>query len=252
MRKIMIISISLVLICSGFIFANDLKGKDVLDKVEEAIGANNSHLNLTMILYNSSGNSRERTLEIYKKEGDKDRSLVKFLAPATVKGTTFLAIENNGDSDMYLYMPALGSERRIAGSQRNSSFVGSDFNYNDLAIIGGGNYNSDYQAKILEFKDLIYKLELKPTDEDIDYQYLYMWVNSEKWYPLKIEFYDSKGELNKILTTGLINEDDGYLFFQEILMEDIKKGGKTEILLNSVNYNLDLDDNLFTVRNMKR
>ncbi len=252
MKKIVIFTMFFILACSSVLLANELTGEDVLNKVEESMRADTSHLNLTMTLFNSSGDSRERKMEIYKKYGVKDRSLIKFLAPATVEGTAFLALEENGESDMYLYMPALGSERRIAGSQRNSNFVGSDFTYNDLAIIGGGNYNSDYKSKILEIRDDIYKLELIPIDEDIDYKYVYMWVNSEKWYSIKMEFYSSNGELNKLLNTGKINEVNGYLTFEEIIMEDVKKGSKTEIVLNNVTYDLELDDNLFTVRNMKR
>lgn len=232
--------------------ADELSGNDILNKVEEVMGAETSRLNLTMTLYNSSGDSRERKLEIYRKDEDENKTLIKFLSPATVEGTAFLALEKNEESDMYLYMPALGSERRIAGSQKNSSFVNSDFSYNDLAIIGGGNYTSDYKSKISEVNDVLYKLKLVPIDEDIDYSYLYMWVNSDKWYPTKMEFYDNNEELQKVLSTGAVNEDYGYLTFEAITMEDVEKGSKTIIALSDVTYDLELNDNLFTVRYMKR
>ncbi len=252
MRKIIVLCLSLIVACSAILYANEITGEDILNKVEESMGGETSHLKLTMKIYNSKGDCRERSMEIYRKDGSKDKSLIKFLAPATVKGTGFLALEENDNTNMYLYMPALGSERRIAGSQRNSSFVGSDFSYNDLAIIGGGNYSSDYSSKIIEYKDEVYKLEMIPSDEDIDYQYVYMWVNSDKWYPVKIEIFNSSGELAKIMDTSSINEEDGYLTFEEIVMRDVKEGSKTEIILSDVSYDIELDDNLFTVRNLKR
>ncbi|MFP4661284.1 MAG: outer membrane lipoprotein-sorting protein [Halanaerobiales bacterium] len=249
---IMFLFMVCILILSGAISAENLSGNDILKKVEEAMGANTSYLNLTMTLYNSSGDSRERELEIYRKEGEKDKTFIKFLSPATIKGTAFLALEEDEDSDMYLFMPALGSERRIAGSQKNSSFVGSDFSYNDLAIIGGGNYTSDYKSESLEFSNEIYKLKLLPIDEDIEYKYVFMWINADKWYPTKMEFYNSDEKLQKVLTTGTVYEDNDYLIFEDITMEDLEKGSKTKIVLNNVTFELELDDNIFTVRHLKR
>jgi hypothetical protein len=61
------------------------------------------------------------------------RTLIVFLAPATERGTKLLTIENNVRRDEYfLYMPFLGKVKRIYGSRRNESFLGTQFRYEDL------------------------------------------------------------------------------------------------------------------------
>ena len=79
-----------------------------------------------------------------------------------------------------------------------------------------------------------------------------MWVNTDRWYPVKMEFYNSREELFKMLKTGEVREIDGYLSFKDMTMEDIKKGSKTELIIRDVQYDLDLNNSLFTVRSLKR
>ena len=47
-----------------------------------------------------------------------------------------------------MYLPEFNNVRRIAGSAKNGSFMGTDFTYNDLSLI---NYDtSDYDAKLIK------------------------------------------------------------------------------------------------------
>ena len=75
---------------------------------------------------------------------DRRPVLVRFTYPNDIAGTGFLVWERpGGDDDRFLYLPALGRVRRITGAERQESFVGSDFTYEDI----GGRALEDYRIR---------------------------------------------------------------------------------------------------------
>ncbi|MCK8825387.1 outer membrane lipoprotein-sorting protein [Fuchsiella alkaliacetigena] len=244
----------LVLSLSGLATAQELTGNDVLENVEESISADTAQITFSMELHDGD-RVRNRKLETYTMDGpDYDKGKVRFLEPASVEGTGFLTRDphDSDDDDMYLYMPAVGSVRRIAGSDKNNSFVGTDFSYNDLSLLGGANYDDDYDATIIEENDEEYLLEIIPTDEEIEYSYGKMWVQKSNWFPTKVEFYDEDEELYKVLENEDIKEIDGYWTAGQMTMSDVQDDTKTVLYLEEIIYDEQLDPRLFTTRNLQR
>src|SRR4051812_5342424 len=89
-----------------------------------------------MRVYDRQGRVRERTLLILRLRGtggQGDKSLIRFLSPNDIKGTALLVWEHpNADDERFLYLPAIGRVRRIAGEEKQQSFVGSDLTYEDI------------------------------------------------------------------------------------------------------------------------
>ena len=78
---------------------------------------------------------------------DGDRLLIRFTYPNDIRGTAFLVWEHpQGDDERFLYLPSLGRVRRIAGSEAQESFVGSDFSYEDI----GGRELEDYTYALVD------------------------------------------------------------------------------------------------------
>ena len=90
-----------------------------------------------MRLYDRQGRVRERALTMLRMRGEKgkgDRTLLRFTYPNDIRNTSFLVWEHPGavDDERFLYLPALGRVRRIAGQEKDESFVGSDLSYEDI------------------------------------------------------------------------------------------------------------------------
>src|SRR5690606_6102101 len=104
-----------------------------------------------------------------------------------------------------LYLPALGRERRIAGSAAQDSFMGTDFTFEEIGSLG--TFSRDYDAERLA--DEVYQgvdsyvLRLVPREAGGKYSAVTLWVAKESFVPLRVEFYNRQGSLEKIL----INED---------------------------------------------
>src|SRR5688572_28636039 len=110
--------------------------------VQDRDTGRDSRAELRMKLFDRRGRPRERALTLLTlRRAEGDRSLIRFTYPNDIRGTGFLVWEHpRGDDERFLYLPSLGRVRRIAGSEAQESFVGSDFSYEDI----GGREFDDY------------------------------------------------------------------------------------------------------------
>ena len=226
-----------------------MTGQDVIDRVKDEYGDFQSQV-VTMKIKTYDGKSLVTDREVVvltRKQGDVDQSLLKFLSPKDVEGVGLL---DQGDDIMYMYLPEFGKVRRIAGSAKNGSFMGTDFTYNDLSFI---NYDtSDYEAELMEETADSYKLELRTTDKDSGYEKVLMTVRKSDWFPIKIVFYNTEGRLQKELSAFDVTQYGRYKFPKRLQMVDLLANHSTEITLSEPEFDRELDDNLFTTRTLQR
>lgn len=234
--------------------AQTLTAEEVLTRLESARSAETAFMKMRMELYNTAGDQRTRQLTNRHKEGAVEKTLIEFSAPADVKGTAFLSLENreNSEEDMYLFLPVLGSVRKISGSQKNGDFVGSDLTYNDLSVFSSGNYKDNYEGQIIASSSEEYLLRLTPIDPDIEYQFGKMWIRTDIWLPTKIEFFDQAAELLKTVILKDFAEVDKNWTAREITVTNQQKGTKTVLKITEIEFNLELADQLFTTRYLER
>ena len=159
--------------------------------------------------------------------------------------------EENKEDNQWIYLPALGKIKRISSDSKGDYFMGSDFTYDDL---GERNIDAD-NHKLLRTDTLdgeeVYVVESIPKDEDYMYSKTITWVIKDKWIGLKKEFYDRSGEHLKTLKVNEYKEIDGIITVTESEMHNIQKDHKTQLKLDEVKYNSGIDENTFSVRQMK-
>lgn len=248
---VVILGITVLILSSN---AMALDGEEIINKVDDTLKADTRQSKIQMIIINENDQERERTIEIFSKgEG---KGLIEFLAPADVEGTSFLTLEENGDENMWLYLPTVGNVRKIASHMKTGSFMGTDFSYNDISVIGGSSYQDDYDSSLEEEvtyqDDQCFLLETVPTKEEIGYSKMKMWVRKDDYIPLKLEFYDEEQELLKIMENSNIESIDQHLTPQKITMENVQEGTKTILRLEEVEYDVEIPDNIFTTRYIER
>lgn len=251
---LLVISILLIGGLGTTVIAEDMTGEDILKKVDNEMNSETRDFVLNMTIVNEDGHKRDRKITI-KTKGE-NKGLVKFLEPGDVKDTALLTVEEDGQENMWLYLPALGNVNKIASHSKNGDFMGTDFTYNDIDMVGSSNYEDDYDSELVgeeEIRgDMCYKLSTIPIKESINYSEMKMWVRKDDYMPLKLEFYDEEGKLQKIMTNKNYRDIDSHLTPEEIVMENVKKGTKTILELSDVEYNIKLDDQIFTTRFLTR
>jgi hypothetical protein len=209
-----------------------LSASEIVKTARDKQFPKNSVSDITMVLINKRGNERVRKLQTKRKEygNGEAKSVAYFLSPADVKGTAFLVWEHaDQPNDVFIYLPAMKKIRRIASEQKQQSFMGSDFSYADME-------NDDVDN----------------ADSDSEYGKLTSWVGKAEFIPYKVEFYDKKGKLYKVmkvLRTGPVGEDILPLQFS---MENVQKNHKTELSLDKIEIDQQISDEEFTHRAIQR
>ena len=229
-------------------------GPQIITKVNELMNQESSKATMTMTIFTSSGQQRTFEYLSYSKNFG-EKNLLVYLEPSRVKGQKMLML-NNAD-DIWAYFPRTKRVRKLATHAKRQKFEGSDFSNEDLG--SGDSFTKDFAARLIgeENKENFdcYKIELtRKQDADISYSKLVMWVRKSDFIPLVIDYYDEKNpdEPLKTLTQSDIKIIDGIPTGTHLVMHNHGDNTNTSIELKEINYNIPLDDDLFTEQGLKR
>ena len=252
--KSFILALVIALIpCSAFA----LSATEIMTKSHEAFyyPGKDFKARMVMKLISAGGQQRIRELTLLRKNfpGDKQKYFIYFFQPADVKDMTFMVYKYpDRDSDRWLYIPALNMVRRIAAQDKRSSFVGSDFSYEDVS---GRNVNEDVHTLVREEKlgaRDCYVVKSIPKAADVEFSYKLSWVDKASYLPLKEQYYDRRGELLKVFTADEVKTVKGFPTITKRTMKNVQSGHSTVVTFEKTDYNLGLSDSLFSERFMKR
>jgi hypothetical protein len=215
---------------------------------------------MTLTIRARGGGDRERVLQIFDKRSPdgEDKTISFFLSPAEVKGTGFLQLAHkDGDDDQWLYLPEVKRARRITSNLRDQSFMGTDFSYRDLEILGEIRNWTEKEArsKLVGQEDVDGKpchvIELAPQQEG-GYGKIVVWMDKDLLVSRKMDFHDKDAKHVKTLLQGDIRDVGAIPTAHHMEMKNVEKGSSTEVKLTEVKYDSGLSDDLFTERQLKR
>lgn len=230
-------------------------GDEVADMAYYRDDGVDRHQRMVMTLIDKNGKKKERRLEVWEKDyGDLKKRLLRFTAPASIAGTGFLNIEKeHGSDEQFLFLPELRRSRRIAASQRNARFVNTDFTYEDMERRHPGRSMHRFLKSEQTLNRNCWVIEsISKNPDDSQYRNIISWVDRESYLVLKAEFYDKKGRLAKHFEVQEIKRIDGIWTATKVLMKDVLRHHSTLLTLTGVEYNRNLPDKLFTVRNLEK
>ena len=218
-----------------------------------------------MELINKNGQKRIRELTMLRKdyaEGGnpsfaeaaegRQKYFMYFHQPADVKDTTFMVYKYpDKDDDRWLFIPAINLVKRIAANDKYSSFVGSDFTYEDVS---GRKPDEDthtlLRKDILDGKDC-YVIESIPKSAS-EYTKRISWIDATDFLPLKEEFYDKQNEVYRQFEAQEIRSMNGILTITKRVMKNTKTGHRSEATFEDVEYNLGIGDDTFSERYLRK
>jgi hypothetical protein len=152
------------------------------------------------------------------------------------------------EDDRWLYLPALDLVKRIAASDDRTSFVGSNFFYEDVS--GRGLNEDTHQLREETAKYYIVNSQPKKP-QNVEFTHYQVWVDKNTYLPVKIEYYDGDAIYRRYQTieTQMI---DGYETVIKAQMEDIRTGSVTNISYTDVKYYQDISEKVFSERYLRK
>jgi hypothetical protein len=134
---------------------------------------------------------------------------------------------------------------------------GSDFSYEDMG--SGDAFIEDFVSERLEDEEMegydCYKLELmRKPESDMSYSRLIIWVIKENFVPIVIDYYDEDDPSRKLkrLVQSDIRVIDGIPAAMKAVMHNLNDNTQTELEMLEVEFNIPLDDSMFTERALKK
>ena len=217
---------------------------------------NDMKTKVTMRLLSKEGGERVRVLIMARrnvKAGGDQKYFILFLQPADVRDMTFLVWKYpQRDSDRWLYIPAIKLVKRIAANDKRSSFVGSDFSYEDVSGRAAEEDNHTLlREEKYEGKELFVVKSIPKDEKSADFGYKISWVDKGSFVLWKEEYYDKRGSLSKVFTADEVQSIQGFPTTVKRTMKNVQTGHWTEAAYGEVKYNLGLADGLFSERSLR-
>jgi hypothetical protein len=230
-------------------------GKALAEKIFNRENGDDAQSRMQMVLVNNRGRERVREfLSCVKDYGPLIKQLTRFTSPKDIEGTGFLSIEKEiGETEQFLYLPALRRTRRIVSSQKDQRFVNSDFTYEDLErrAVEDSDHTITGREKVGNIPCRI--LESRPNKEiESQYSLEKTWVAEGIDVPVYREYYDKKGKLIKKYKVLKLQKIQDIWTELEVVMEDLEKEHKTVLRVMSITYNSGLEDQVFTIQNLEK
>jgi outer membrane lipoprotein-sorting protein len=246
--------------------------QEIVDKANRAsyYQGKDGRAKVAMTILDSQGRKRQREFIILRRDvppedaGGKDgakesredehcgdqKFYVYFQLPSDVNKMVFMVWKHlDRPDDRWLYLPALDLVKRIAATEKRTSFVGSDFFYEDVS---GRNVNDDVH-ELVDVTDNYYVLKNTPKDpENVEFAHYTVWIHRKTFLPIKSEYVDKQGETYREYQALKVDEIQGFNTVTRSRMKDLRTKGETVIEYSDVVYDVDLPDDIFTERYLRR
>jgi outer membrane lipoprotein-sorting protein len=222
--------------------------ESILEKVDRNMSSKNRIIESEMVI-NGKRTSRTITARTWS-EGTK-KSFTEYLSPAAEKGTKMLKLEGQ----LWIYSPSTDRTIQISGNMLRQSVMGSDLSYEDM--MDDRKLQDIYDEKltgneVIDGRNTLV-IELTAKVEDVAYHSQKMWVDAERYVPLKQEMYAKSGQLLKKLEYKDVKNVARRWFPFTVTYKDMLKDGKgTEFIMTSVLFDQDIPDYIFTKAALKQ
>lgn len=225
----------------------DRNADEILSRVEKNMSSENRIFESSMTIHGAR-TSRTITSRTYA-VGDK-RSFTEYLSPAREQGTKMLKLENQ----LWIFSPSTDRIIQISGHMLRQSVMGSDLSYEDM--MDDRKLTEIYDAVVVGTETIdgreTYILELTAKVSDVSYFKRKMWIDTERYVPLREELYARSGQLLKRTTLSDVENHNGRWFPTRIVYKDmLKQGDGTEFKMTSIKFNQQIPDYIFTKAALK-
>ena len=220
----------------------------ILNKVDDNINSNTSITKSDMIIY---GRRNKRVVTSVGYSEGKNKSFSEYLAPAREKGTKMLKLEDN----LWIYSPSTDRTIQLSGHMLKQSLMGSDLSYEDM--MENRKLTEMYDAKVIG-EEMIderktWVLQLNAKVDDASYDSRKVWVDTERYVPLREELFAKSGQLLKRTELKDVKKIDGRWYPTKMNYKDMLKDGKgTDFIVLEIEFDVEIPAYIFSKGALKR
>ena len=206
-----------------------------------------SYTEMTMVIHRPDW---ERSMTMRAWTRGEEQSLVRVIEPPKDRGSGTLI----DDDRMWTFSPKINRVIKVPSSMMGQSWMGSDFSNKDIAR--ADDIIDQYEHKVLSTTEedgvRIHEVESIPHEDAAVVWGREVLRIREDHVVLEHAFYDQDDVLVKKLVSLEIGDMGGRTIAMRQRMEKLEEPGDwTEIIVNAVEYGIDLKDSVFTLSNLR-
>jgi len=244
MKKILIIILFIYTGCYG----QTPTGEEILNRIDENMASESRILTSRMVIHGRRGS---RTIESKSWSEGEDRSFTEYLSPPREKGVKMLKLEDQ----LWMFSPSTDRTIQISGHMLRQSVMGSDLSYEDM--MDDKKLISDYDAVVVGSEVFegrqCWALELTANNDDVAYFFRKIWVDKDRYIPLKSELFAKSGQLLKKMEMFDIEKIEGRWFPKRMVFKDmLKDGDGTEFFVDDIQFNVKFPESLLTKASLRK
>jgi len=233
---------------NAFVSAQFLTGKEIIERVDANMSSKNRVIKSRMIVHGrrADRNIGSKTWAV----GDK-KAFTEYLYPQREKGTKMLKLEDQ----LWIYSPSTDRTIQIAGHMLKQSVMGSDMSYEDM--MEDAKLTDKYKAEVTGSETIngrsCWVLNLTAITEDVAYYSRKLWIDKDRFIPLKEELFAKSGKMLKKTVLSNIMKIEGRWFPMKIVFKDmLKRGDGTEFIVEDIRFDVEIPDYLFTKASLRK
>lgn len=253
MKKTLMLIIALVLIAGTPVFAAP-SADEIVTLANQAsyYAGEDGRAHVKMTITAADGGERSREFVILRKDlpHDDQKFYVYFETPADVYKMAFLVWKNVArEDDRWLWLPALNLKKRIAPGDKRTSFVGSDFYYEDVS---GRSLDED-RHELIEETATRYVIRNTPKNPStVEFSHYIVQIDKTTYLPVKAEYFDQSGTVYRVVEALEVATVQGYPTVTKAAARDLLSGSTTINHFTQIEYDLGLQERIFTERFLRR
>lgn len=229
-------------------FAQTPDAATIIQKIDDNMSSDNRVVTSEMVI---RGKRKSRTVASRGYSEGNSKSFTEYLSPEREKGTKMLKL----DDRLWIYSPATDRIIQLSGHMLRQSVMGSDLSYEDM--MEDRKLTDMYDAKVIGEEVLdgrqCWKLEMIAKVEDVSYHKRMVWVDQERYVPLKEELFAKSGQMLKKTTLSDVVQIDGRWFPRKMNYKDMLKAGDgTDFIVKEIDFNTDIPEYIFTKASLKK
>ncbi len=234
-----------------FVLFSNVRAQDaaaILEKVDRNMSSDTRVMESSMTIH---GKRSSRTITSRSWGEGTQKAFTEYLSPASEKGTKMLKLEGQ----LWIYSPSTDRTIQISGHMLRQPVMGSDLSYEDM--MDDRKLTDTYAARITGEETVEGRktrvMELTARVPDIAYYRQKLWVDAERFVPLKQELFARSGQLLKRTEMSDVRQVQGRWFPYTVLYKDMLKQGKgTEFKVTAIRFNEKIQDYIFTKAALKQ
>ncbi|NLB84399.1 MAG: outer membrane lipoprotein-sorting protein [Synergistaceae bacterium] len=245
MKKIL--SMVFLLLSASMAAGADLTGQQILEKVDGNYVAENRRITSTMIVRGRRGT---RTIQSRSWVQGVEKAFSEYLSPPREAGTKMLKLKD----ELWIYSPDSDRTIKIAGHMLRRSLMGSDVSYEDF--MEDPKLSNHYEAKILGEETMTDRptviLSLTAKTEGLAYESRKLWVDRERFVPLREERYAKSGKLLKTYEIlEVFQVKDRWYPKRSIFKDALASGDGTENIIDTIEFDVDIPESVFSKASLR-